>query len=269
MERGPGAPGPLRLDSPRARSKLASMLPGRRALGISAAACGGLLVSATSLAHIDLLSPPPRQGGFPSANLDEAPCGQRTPGRVSDQVSVFRPGETINVAWDVYVQHPSYFRLSFDSDGDDSFSSRTSAPSDPARDDPTALLPGEGELILDYVMDRGGDLEHVEWPVTLPREPCDNCTLQLIQLSYNLPLDEATYYQCADLTLEGEPVEPPAVTADPLSRPQPSSGGCALRPAPTSITARSLALSVLPLGLLALLRRGRRVWPATRGRGPL
>lgn len=229
----------------------------RRALGITAAACCGVLVSSTSLAHIDLLSPPPRQGGSPDSNLDEGPCGQRNPGRVSERVSVFRPGETITVAWDVYVQHSSYFRLSFDLDGDDSFSQRSSAPVDPARDEPTQLLPGEGELILDYVMDRPGELEHVELSVTLPTEPCDNCTLQLTQFTYNLPLEEATYYQCADLTLEGEPVEGVAVTADPLSRPSPSAGGCSLGPAPSSTRARSLVLSVLSLGLLGLRRRGR------------
>jgi hypothetical protein len=227
---------------------------GRRpALLMSAATCGVLLVSATSHAHINLLSPPPRQDGIPDSNLDEAPCGQRSPGRVSEQVSVFRPGESITVAWDVYVQHPSYFRLAFDADGDDSFSQRSSAPADPESDDLAALPPGEGEVILDYVVDRPGELEHVELSVTLPSEPCDNCTLQLIQHNYELPLDEATYYQCADLTLEGEPVEPPPRSDDPLSRPIPSSDGCALRAAPASKRTRPLA--VLALLLLGAVTR--------------
>lgn len=229
------------------------MQRGRPALLSSAAACGVLLVSSTSLAHINLLSPPPRQDGMPDSSLDEAPCGQRTPGRVSERGSVFRPGETITVAWDVYVQHSSYFRLSFDPDGDDSFSSRSSVPADPGSDDLAALPPGEGEVILDYVVDRPGELEHVELSVTLPSEPCDNCTLQLIQLNYELPLDEATYYQCADLTLEGEPVEPPPRSADPSSSPLPSMDGCALRAAPASKRTRPLA--VLALLLLGAVTR--------------
>jgi hypothetical protein len=243
------------------------MQPRHRALGMTAAACCGVLVSSTSLAHINLLSPPPRQSGFPDSSLDEGPCGQRNPGRVSEQVSVFRPGETITVAWEVYVQHSSYFRLSFDADGDDSFSERSSAPADPARDDPTRLLPGEGELILEYVMDRAGELAGLEVSVTLPTEPCDNCTLQLIQFSYELPLQEATYYQCADLTLEGEPVEPPPRTDDPLSRPAPASEGCALRPASSPMGASSVALPVLVL-LLFELRRVRRPRSYSSARPP-
>jgi hypothetical protein len=226
----------------------------RRNLGITALACGGLLWSSSSFAHIDLLSPPPRQGGAPDSNLNEGPCGQRNPGRVSEPVSVFRPGQTITVAWDVYVRHSSYFRLSFDPDGDDSFSQRRSAPADPARDDPTELPPGEGELILDYVMDQPGEVAHVELPVTLPAEPCDNCTLQLIQFTYNLPIDDATYYQCADLTLEGEPVEPVRGPTDPSSRPIPASDGCTVRAAPGSRGARWAGLSVLSLSLLRILR---------------
>jgi hypothetical protein len=254
------------LNSPYAGGKLIGMQPRRRVLAMTAAACCGLLVSSASHAHIDLLSPPPRQSGFPDANLGEGPCGQRNPGRVSEQVSVFRPGESISVAWDVYVRHPSYFRLSFDPDGDDSFSQRSSVPADPARDEPTRLPPEEGELILDYLMDRQAELEHVELSITLPTDPCDNCTLQLTQFIYDLPIDEATYYQCADLTLEGEPVEP-ATGTDPLSRPIPPSDGCSLRAAPTSTGAGSLALSALSFWLLARRRHARRV-NAWRARGP-
>jgi len=198
-----------------------------RALSLGALAVV-LSIGSASWAHVDLLSPPPRRGGLGNAYLDSAPCGQRDPGRTSDAVSVFRPGETISVSWDAYVQHPSYFRLSFDLDGDDSFSDRAATPADPARDDPSRLPQAAGELILDYVRDPGGDLSHVERSVTLPSEPCEECTLQLLQFIYDLPLDEATYYQCADVVLEGEPIalspmEPADVAAGS------SEQGCALR----------------------------------------
>jgi hypothetical protein len=172
------------------------------------------------------------------------------------------------VTWDVYVQHPSYFRIAFDLDGDDSFSERSSAPADPDRDDPTELLAGEGEIILDYVVDRQGELERVEHAVTLPREACANCTLQLTQFTYNVPVDDAVYYQCVDMVLEGEPVEPAPVdgsvaygsgaasaSAEPLASRQ---NGCTLGAAPASQSTHSSLLPVLALPLLALRARARR-----------
>lgn len=184
-----------------------------RATGLGVALAGSLLLGSPSQAHIDLLSPSPRASGKPDSYLNESPCGQRVTGRVAEKVSVFRPGETITVAWDVYVRHPSYFRIAFDLDGADSFSDRSSLPAEPERDDPGQLMAAEGELILDLVEDRAGQLGHVEREVTLPAEACDDCTLQLIQFTYGLPLRDATYYQCADIVLEGEVVEPLVVDA--------------------------------------------------------
>jgi hypothetical protein len=177
------------------------MLSPRRALG-GAALLGCLPLTAPALAHIDLLEPAPRAPGQPDTTLSRGPCGQRQNGRLDDEVHVFRPGESIDVVWEVYVQHVSYFRLALDADGDDSFSARRSMPSDPVADDPTLLPPGEGEIILDYIEDRTGDIDRVERRVTLPDVECERCTLQLIQFTYGLPIDEATYHQCADLVLD-------------------------------------------------------------------
>ncbi len=228
-------------------------------VAFSIALCCGSLSSSASLAHIDLLSPQPRASGRPGSNLDTGPCGQRSPVRVADKVSAFRPGETITVTWDAYVQHPSYFRLAFDLEGDDSFSERSSAPADPARDDPTELLPGEEELILDYVVDHAGELEHVEHPITLPREACVNCTLQLTQFIYDVPLRDAVYYQCVDMVLEGDPVEPApvegsmafgAAAASPNAEsPASQQNGCTLGTAPASQGTRCSALTILALFL--------------------
>ena len=247
---GPGA---------RAWSTLGRMQARRRALRI-AAVCSSLLVPRPSLAHIDLLSPLPRASGLGNANLDHAPCGQRNPGRIEERASMFRPGESVTVTWDAYVQHPSYFRLAFDLEGDDSFSERAGVPTNPERDDPTQLSPGTNEIVLGYVEDHPGELEHVEQVVTLPRQPCERCTLQLIQFIYNVPLDEATYYQCADIVLRGEPLELPAEANDASSgeKSAPESGCTFTRGAPPVAPGRSAALSAL-----ALL-----VWRARRRRAP-
>jgi hypothetical protein len=242
------------------------------ATGFSVALCGSLALGAPSAAHIDLLSPPPRVGGAPDSNLDESPCGQRVNARTGDKLSVFRPGQSIVVAWDVYVQHPSYFRLAFDVTGDDSFSERSSLPADPELDQPSQLPPGPGELILAYVEDPDGQRDYVEQRVTLPAQPCSDCTLQLTQFVYDLPLRDATYYQCADIVLEGEPVEPedagatgsgaaPDGAAQPGNElegaPSPKNG-CALARGRTSDSAGDSALLLL-LGLASLRR-----WRADR-----
>jgi hypothetical protein len=161
-----------------------------------------IFVTTSAQAHINLLEPVARVPGVPDSMLLLGPCGQRQNARLEDRVNVFRPGQSIDMVWEVYVQHVSYFRISFDLDGDDSFSTRPSAPSDASTDDPTELPAGDGELILDYILDRAGDVDRVERQVRLPNVECDRCTLQLTQFTYGLPLDDAIYYQCADLVLD-------------------------------------------------------------------
>jgi hypothetical protein len=232
------------------------------------------LSAAPALAHIDLISPPPRAPGAPDTNLSRGPCGQRDNGRVEALVSVFRPGQTIDVVWDVYVQHVSYFRVAFDDEGDDSFSVRRSMPADPAADDPTTLPAGEGELILGYLQDRSGDVERVEQRVTLPDVECARCTLQVTQFTYGLPIDDATYHQCADLVLDANaPGEQagPVENAGPgesdagagiVSGPRPSGpddardgATCALGPPPPHGRTYGGAGLALLLGVVALRRR--------------
>jgi hypothetical protein len=175
----------------------------QRALLLGSWLAGAAFATPSAGAHINLLEPPARVPGQPDSTLSLGPCGQRQNERIQDRASVFRAGQTIDLVWDVYVQHVSYFRIAFDPDGDDSFSTRPSSPRDIASDDPTQLSAGEGEIILDYILDRAGDVEHVERSVTLPDMECERCTLQLTQFTYGLPLDDALYYQCADLVLEG------------------------------------------------------------------
>ena len=217
-----------------------------------------ITVSGRGDAHINLLSPAARQPGRPEGMLRIGPCAQRQNARVPDTATVFRPGEVIDVSVEVYVQHPSYFRIAFDPDGDDSFSTPSSIPEDPATD-PTTLPAAEGELVLAYVHDRTGDVDHIEQSVTLPNEPCDACTLQVTQVTYGLPVREGIYFQCADITLVGEPLlaaDAPADDAAPLTSDPEGAGGCSLPGGRSRGAASSIGL-----GLLALFARGRRSLP--------
>lgn len=216
------------------------------------------LIAAPCLAHIDLKSPAARAPGRPDSSLGERPCGQRQNARRADRVHVFRPGESIDVLADVYVQHPGYFRFAFDIDGDDSFSARPIAPSDPASDDPTALPAGEGELILGYIEDPAGELEQIEQRLTLPNVECEECTLQLTQFIYGLPLADATYYQCADIVLTGPPASPALDEGGSGGTREPGGEGCSLSREAAGGSARSLGASLGGFLALALVWRRRR-----------
>lgn len=228
------------------------------------AALFALTLAAPSHAHINLRSPAPRVPGIPDSTLSLAPCGQRDSARIPERATTFEPGQRIEVIWDVYVRHPSYFRIAFDLEGEDSFSARRSMPDDPATDDLGQLTPGEGEFILDYIPDPNGNLDRVERTVTLPDRECERCTLQVIQFTYGLPIDKATYHQCADIVLRRSgPVLPDAGTLGP-GEPRADAGrdatGCTLAPVrpPALGWAAFGALGVAALARRSARRRQRR-----------
>jgi hypothetical protein len=117
-------------------------------------------------------------------------------GERTRNVTYFEPGQTIEVRWVEYIDHPAHYRISFDQDGDDDFV------------DPTTMteLYSNGAVLLDGIEDQGPEGRDYSVSVTLPDVTCDNCTLQVIQVMYDKP-PYATpgndiYYQCADLVLQ-------------------------------------------------------------------
>jgi hypothetical protein len=173
---------------------------------VCAAAFGSLMTfSAVSLAHVDLSTPNPRAHGETEGNLKSGPCGQTTNGRTAN-VNVFAPGQTITVTWNEYIDHPAYYRIAFDDDGDDGFLMRTDGQTDPTADDPDtieAALNMDAQILAivkeenDTTAGPSTDIRSVD--VTLPNVTCENCTLQVIQYMYNNP--GQGYFQCADIAL--------------------------------------------------------------------
>lgn len=124
----------------------------------------------------------------------------------TENVNVFRPGETITVRIRETINHPSHYRIAFNPDGD--------WFPDPARIDDIDQT--KEHVLIDGIADAEEAEQEVE--ITFPRITCENCTLQLIQVMYDKqgngfgganggPNDnDDLYYSCADIALRGEPV---------------------------------------------------------------
>lgn len=173
------------------------------AVALSASA---LLLASPAAAHLELTSPPSREGGDV---LKNAPCG-RTGGERSDNVTVYEPGQTIELVWDEYIDHPGHYRVAFDPDGDDDLAdpaclSGCDTATPEIETDTAGVM-----VLLDDIPDRAVSASNPTYrvEVTLPDVECDDCTLQVIQVMYDkppytLPGNEM-YYQCADLVLRGD-----------------------------------------------------------------
>jgi MYXO-CTERM domain-containing protein len=224
------------------------------ALSVLFGLCGasGALGESEAQAHIALMSPTPRYG-----ELKYGPCGRGGAMDVrTNNVTTFKPGETITLTWKETVPHPGHYRIAFDPDGQ-----RFTDPSSFTDTAPRMYV------LKDGIPDRTGTQTYTE-TVTLPNVECNNCTLQLMQMMTDKPPygnGDDLYYQCADIVLRSPPdmATPPdlAAPAD-LGAPDlavPSTGGMS-----TGCTAPGVAapgglgaLAVLGLALMGLRRRKR------------
>lgn len=173
-----------------------------RRLGIASFCLAAVALSSTASAHVRFTDPVPRYPnptGFDNGmNIKQGPCGRTNDSRTTDpaRINEFTAGETITVQFNETIDHPGFYRISFDDDGQDAFE-----PPPLSRDDivsaPTSVI------LKDNIEDKNGGSYAVE--VTLPNVNCDNCTLQLIQVMVDddtWPRSEI-YYTCADITLTG------------------------------------------------------------------
>lgn len=200
------------------------------ALGVAASAFVG-----EAGAHIDLLSPEPREHGpsrEPNSNVKQGPCGQEINGR-TEEVAVFEPGATVAVTWVETTNHRSYYRIAFDADGDDAFPTFAGTGRGAEGIDPSGPCPVDGQVVLAYDMDdRSGGSHTLE--VRLPDVECERCTLQVVQFMYDTA--RPYYFQCADIALrragspEGGALEADALDAGARDAAAPSDAA----PAPSS-----------------------------------
>lgn len=153
------------------------------------------LLCGTASAHIEMTAPAAR-----TMDNKVGPCGA-SGSRRGATVTRYAPGQTIMVEWDETVDHPGHYRIAFDNDGDDVFVN----PNNPNDNYPSTLM----EPIADKV---GG---HYAQAITLPTTPCENCTLQVMQImTVDVPYN-SFYYQCADIAIGDAPPGMPENPADP------------------------------------------------------
>ena len=150
-------------------------------------------------AHIELDEPLVRHdnGGSVATEINkQPPCGLGGANDVRDpaRVTTFQPGETITVRFRETIGHTGRMRVAF-------------SPSGNAQADFNAHVLAD---VADPPNANGNTGNGNQWAieVTLPNTPCDNCTLQLVQVMNGDTVHEVadptqfnTYYQCADLIL--------------------------------------------------------------------
>jgi hypothetical protein len=181
----------------------------------TSAACAAavLFVAFGASAHIELLDPPPRYA-LPANK--SCPCGDGASNRScrvtaaestdpnrSATVTTFEAGAIITVVAEEYIDHAGRMRVAFDPNGADLADFNDNVLADVEDPDEPTLTRANPRLW--------------EFEVELPSEPCENCTLQVIQAmsggTENPVMDPAllsTYYTCADIRL----VEPGTLSAD-------------------------------------------------------
>jgi hypothetical protein len=174
-----------------------------------------LLLAAPASAHLDLLDPPARlKGQDGNTQLKTKPCGQTTNKRTTDKVTAYAPGQKVDIKIKEYINHPGYFAVAFDPEGDDSFVfPRPNADKVvSASDDPKTLFPVDGAQVLGLRTDKDKDCygenaaHECTISITIPSTPCQSCTLQVTQFMYDKlgnNVDDEYYYQCADIKIEG------------------------------------------------------------------
>lgn len=170
--------------------------------------------SPSAHAHITLMNPP---SWVVEANLGDpqkmGPCGDDGTAAVqkTGTVTKFTAGQTITVMWKETVGHAGHFRISLTKPGED-----RSTLVDPAvvtaNGDGTSgnsisaatVDNGTGNVLMDNLFPRetvaGPAADPFSQDITLPNEPCEKCTLQVIQfMAQHGP--GYFYHHCADIQI--------------------------------------------------------------------
>lgn len=171
---------------------------------LAAAALGSCawLSVADAQAHITLTNPPSwvveNATGDPQKT---GPCGGN--GTTTGVVTDYQAGETITVRWRETIPHPGHFRISLAENRRDFVDPVVTSDGNQISISAEIMDPPVAPVLKDNVSPRasvsGAGTEFSE-EITLPDEPCEKCTLQVIQfMAEHAP--GYFYYHCADIRI--------------------------------------------------------------------
>ena len=217
-------------------------------------------------AHIHLMTPQARTDSS-TGDQKDAPCGVLNQVR-TNRVTTAKPGEQIMVTWTEPIQHPGWFRIALQPNGDafpippasngQSNVGGTLAASNMPTENLTGMTDAATGAII--IADRIPDGQLMT-QITLPNMECANCTLQFIQVMIDkppyttLPDSDDIYFNCADVTLSNAA---PMVDAGVNTGPD-APGGTNPNPSTTGGCSTGGGAGVLAgLALLGLVTRRRR-----------
>jgi len=181
-------------------------------------------------AHIGLTSHEARHGW---TYIKEGPCGLSGSDWGSGEIYTYRPGATVALEWDEFIDHPGHYRVSFDPDGDDDFV-------DPASFEDYYT---NEFVIADNIPDHEDGRDLYTYDLVLPDIESDRATIQVVQVMTDKePYGDGDdlYYNCVDVILSAD--APEDTDADNAG----DEKGCAVAP---------LTAGVWWLGLAVLWRR--------------
>lgn len=151
-----------------------------------------LFLPLTAFSHARLKPSPGVLPRSNSAGIKSGPCG---PAPRSLNPPTVQGGTDLLVTWEETIEHPGRYEIYFSEKNDENF------------------------VLLATVADvQGGMLPHqYSALVKIPNVNCSACTLQMIQVMTENPLNPSLYFSCADLKVvatgagNGPPPEPTPV----------------------------------------------------------
>lgn len=182
-------------------------------LGCAAALLSSSVISSQASAHFRLLKPASWVKEDSQGNPQKvSPCGAAkgdTP-ELTNAVTTYHAGEEISVEWVGTIAHPGYFRIALAANRDDLKDPTVKQGADCSFKEETDLPKGaSGNVLADGILfrSRNGFSEAqgkmFSTKVTLPNEPCENCTLQVMQVMENdlQAISNCYYLHCANLKI--------------------------------------------------------------------
>jgi hypothetical protein len=144
-----------------------------------------------------------------------SPCGpgnpldDKQPVPVSNAVTEFHAGDTIEVDWVDTIAHPGYFRIALAQNRSDLKDPTIMQDASCNFDESMVPKTASGNVLADGIHFRTRNGFNApagtmfSQMVTLPNQPCDKCTLQVVQVMESdiQALSNCHYFHCADIKI--------------------------------------------------------------------